>query len=101
MPLSSLTAERLAALQGEHDSAAKQLALLERATPESLWLDDLTKVEAAWNSLTQGGSGAVAGVSTAAGRKRKAAKQQHAGTAAAEAEAEGEEDEVDEAEIVE
>lgn len=49
MPLSALTAERLAALQSEHDQVAAQLASLQRATPAQLWLEDLDKFEQAWN----------------------------------------------------
>jgi DNA topoisomerase-2 len=51
LPLSSLTAERLAALQSEHDTAEKQLRALSKATPEQLWLDDLDRLEGVWNDL--------------------------------------------------
>lgn len=51
MPLSSLTAERLAALQTEHDQAATQLAAMQAATPASLWLADLDKFESLWQDL--------------------------------------------------
>ena len=51
MPLSALTAERLTALQAEHDLAATQLAAMQAATPASLWLADLDKFEALWQDM--------------------------------------------------
>jgi DNA topoisomerase-2 len=45
MPLSTLTAERLEALQSEYDSALAQVGTLTKADAKSLWLHDLQKLE--------------------------------------------------------
>jgi len=48
LPLSSLTAERLASLRSERDSYTRHLHTMEQSTEHTLWKQDLEKLEQLW-----------------------------------------------------